>query len=413
MKKTSNTGRYPELQLFIGTPSGPVPLTAHSSGIALPPNPAFETPTVQYGPYLLALGSYFSANSHRNLKRLIKAALKTFSLSELHGQVPDEVSIISEKHGALYNVSCIRIGFKSNAAGAPLAHPTIFELALNTALLPQQQAFLRAEYRLLRRLHKRFTLPWLPRPLLFARTAIKEDGVEFPIEFFASEWFENHHEFHLEKGNSVHPAANPLEIHVWKPGTSDLYLRGMQAEDLYAGAATILTACLDTEGFKQVYPWHHAAGDFVLDDSRAPISVKLITARDYRSLLPPGTDTSDKMLGSLHFLINMSIRLRIDRIAGTGDLAWSGNEAARGCVRGFSEAWKVKESADPQLPGADQIFTFFLRFSYEEQLAFAEIASRDGQLEGDESSFVAAHLPEHLRALTASFAEFLDRSTGD
>ncbi len=168
----------------------------------------------------------------------------------------------------------------------------------------------------------------------------------------------------------------------------------------------VLTSYLDTRLFRQIYPWHHAAGDFIVDESTGPVSVKLVTARGYRSLLPGKSNAADKMLGSLHFFINLTVRMRIDRIEGTGNLAWAGPEALSGIIRGFSEAWKEKERENPEVPGAREIFSFFLGLSPEERLAFAEVVAENGQVEMEETEFLTTRLAQHVEHLAVALNEF-------
>lgn len=392
-------------------------------------------------------------NSRRNLKRLLRA------ITTASGSIPDvspeptAITITSEKHGALYNVSSMTIHFQESpdkdfgtmesmggaagpggrkrhtekcatpewAAGQDRIEPDInltsedhvLTFAINAAILPEQRAFLAVEQRLLRSLFTRFpsSVAGIPRPLLSGSIRLKNGQTDSPLDLFVAEWFRDHHEFHLcARAHGSHDA--PLRLHVWKPGQNDLYLDNTRIRELYRGAALILTFYLDTHSFRQIYPWHHAAGDFIVDESVTPVSVKLVTARGYRSLLPGKSNAGDKMLGALHFFVNLTIRMRIDRVEGTGDLAWAGPAAFYGIIRGFAEAWENKERENPEVPGAREIFSFYLGLSPEERLAFAEIAALNGQVETDETEFLATRLTEHVRHLSAALHEFLGESSG-
>jgi len=398
MKRTSIYSPHPSVALFIRTPRGLVPLDGQSNNLPLPENPAFRGPRITYGPYLQAVAGYFTDNSFRNLKRLLRVVTTVPGLSSGDFTEPDTVTITSEKHGALYNVSSMRMEFHGGR---------VLHLAINAAILQEQRAFLAVERRLLRNLFKRFPFPvaGLPRPLLSGSTRLKTGGTDFPLDLFVAEWFRNHHEFHLCAETPVRDDVPP-RLHVWKPGQDDLYLNSAQVRELYRGAAMVLTSYLDTRLFRQIYPWHHAAGDFIVDESTSPVSVKLVTARGYRSLLPGKSNAADKMLGSLHFFINLTIRMRIDRIEGTGDLAWAGPEVLSGIISGFAEAWKEKERENPEVPGAREIFAFFLGLSPEERLAFAEVVAGNSQVEMEETDFLAARLTEHVRQLSVALDEF-------
>jgi hypothetical protein len=381
---------FPEIELFIRMPSGLVALDENSGAWPLPPGPAPENTGLSYGPYLRAVAGYFSAKSSKRLKDLLAA-----HSGEIPG-APTAVRLVSEKHGALYSVSRLQVFFENRETA-----PASLDFAINTAFLPEQQAFLAVEYRLLKQLDQRFHPESLPRPLLFGKTGMETGGTRRKISLFACRWFDNHHEFHLA------PADGGLGLRVWKPGEDALFLGPAQTDQLYRQAAGILTDLLDTHSFRQIYPWHHGAGDFVVDESRDPVSVCLVTARSYRAILAPQA-ARNKLLGSLHFFANLGIRMRMDRLDGTGPLAWAGPECLPGIVRGFARSWKNKVAEDIALPPAPDIFAFILSFSFEEQFAFVEAVATDGEVESGEADFMGPHLPAHIRELCSALRAFLD-----
>jgi hypothetical protein len=370
------------IDLYISRPSGIVPLEGESEELLLPEDSSTGACRISYGKYLRSVAGYLSANSFRSVRKLL-AGLPDFPRRL---QSAKNIELISEKHGALYSVSRLAIHFPDG----------VLSFAVNTAFSAEQQAFLQLEYRLLRNLSDKFGLPFLPRPFLSGK--LNMEGLDRPARLFIAEWFENHHEFHL---SAIRAADSAERIVVWNRDVKPFFLNSYQATELYALASRILTLCLDTRSFRQIYPWHHAAGDFIVDETRDPVSVRLITARGYRSLLPQKSDANEKMLGSLHFFLNLSIRMRIDRLDGTGELAWAGpDESLAGLIRGFSQAWEKKVLEDDELPEAADIFGLFLQFSLQERLAFAEVAARDGRIEAGEEDFLAARLPAHVQELS-------------
>ncbi len=397
MNKKNPSRTIPSIECFIRAGSKLVPLGAGYEGVALPgqtlPDERLSghrsggPKPVTYGQYLGSVAGFLSANSYRALKTLLKKQVRpTSGLDAASG-----IELISEKHGALYSVSRLRIRFADD----------IRSFAVNCAFSPEQQAFLQVEARLLARLHTKFGLPWVPFPLVSAKTSLL--GHE-PAHFmlFIAEWFENHHEFHLSLDTSGATA-----ISVWNEGETAHFLSVPTTSELYRRACGILTSCLDTRSFAQIFPWHHAAGDFVVDESQNPLSLRLITVRGYRPLLAQKSDSRDKMLGSLHFFVNLGIRMRIDRLDGTGELAWAGPECLAGVIRGFVDAWEAKALEYEDLPKAGEIFSLFLDLSPDERLAFARIAARDGRVEAAESDFVLARLSGHVTELSKAMEEFL------
>ncbi|MHC1729444.1 MAG: hypothetical protein AB9866_26155 [Syntrophobacteraceae bacterium] len=390
MEKNRSNGNDLAIRTLIKMPSGPVPLEGQLERAFLPLDNTAGMPQVTYGRYLRSVAAYLSAYSFRAIREVL--ARNPEPAPPL--RKASTIALVSEKHGALYSVCRLTIRFPGAA----------YSFAVNTAFLPQQQAFLQLEYRLLRDLYRKFRLPYLPRPLLSGRTTLQGHSGAPPVRLFIAEWFEKHHEFHLTEEKT----QTGLRVGVWNYRPEPCYLSSLQTEQLYENASRILTACVDTETFRQIYPWHHAAGDFVVDETRAPVAVRLITTRDYRCLLRKKSDADDKMLGSLHFFVNLSIRMRIDRLDGTGELAWADSaECLPGVIRGFLLAWEGKTLENPELPEAGDIFALFLHFSHEERLAFAEVAAGDGQIESGEGSFLAQHLPGHIRELSAALEKAL------
>ncbi len=383
MEKKKSGRTIPSINCLINTGSNLVPLDAGSQwlplwGEKLPGEPPPGATPVTYGQYLSSVARLLSENSFAVLRNLLKKQHEPTPKLE----AASRIELISEKHGALYSISRLRVRFADD----------VRSFAVNCAFSPEQQAFLLVEVELLRDLHARFGLPYLPLPLVSARAP--------DLMLFIARWFENHHEFHLSPGASGVPAIN-----VWRQGGKPQFLDAAKTRALYAEASKILTLYLDGRSFSQIYPWHHAAGDFVMDESQNPLSLRLITVRGYRPLLARKSECRDKMLGSLHFFVNLGVRMRIDRLDGTGELAWAGPECLSGVIRGFVEAWETRRG-NRDLPKAREIFSLFLGLSPDERLAFVEIAAADGRVEAGEGNFLRARLPEHVVELSDALENF-------
>jgi len=88
--------------------------------------------------------------------------------------------------------------------------------------------------------------------------------------------------------------------------------------------------------FLQIYPWHHGAGDFIFKAEPDVLSVKLITARQYEPLVQfGGAEEAERLVATIHFLLNLALRMRLDRIDGVGQPAWLGAFAVHAAVEGF------------------------------------------------------------------------------
>jgi hypothetical protein len=378
------------ITLGINSPQRLIPLDRESEDLPLPRQTSHAGPTITYGRYLRTVAAYLSKSNYRAVRELLVRS----DLSYPPLNSADSIELVSEKHGALYSVARLKIHFPSQ----------IRSFAVNTAFSHEQQAFLQVECRLLRDLYRRYCLSHLPRALLFGSALLQTAGASFPVKLFVSDWFEDFHEFHLSR---MFPENGQLGIRVWTRGENGPFLDAKQTGELYEQATGILTDYLDTESFRQIYPWHHAAGDFVVNLTGDLIRVRLITARSFRRILPRGSDISDKVLGSLHFFLNTGIRMRLDRLDGTGTLAWADSACLPWIIRGFISSWNKKKRETPDLEDARDLFALFLQFSQDEKLGFAEIAAANGQVEAGEADFLGPLLPAHVSDLSAALEEFL------
>jgi hypothetical protein len=76
----------------------------------------------------------------------------------------------------------------------------------------------------------------------------------------------------------------------------------------------------------QIFPWHHAAGDFVIRVDGEKTSVKMITVRDYVPMAGIETepDSEQAILDALViFFIHLSVRMRLDRLDGVNEVVWA------------------------------------------------------------------------------------------
>jgi hypothetical protein len=62
-------------------------------------------------------------------------------------------------------------------------------------------------------------------------------------------------------------------------------------------------------------------------------------------------DPNNKLAALIHFLSALSIRMRLDRLDGIGDIAWADDVYADGVIEGFFDALKIKERAGEYSPG--------------------------------------------------------------
>ncbi len=376
----------PAVHLLIASPHGIIPLSDNNAGVFLPQDAHGDLRPLRYGPYLQSIHQYLAQDGYR---LVLQALQNHFALPEPPPAV-DHLEIISEKHGALYHVIHLNV-----RAGEQTA-----SFALNIALSCEQKAFLLSDFAVLNELHLKFHHPHITRAY-FQGEAFYHDARRNALHSMAimmTEWFEDHHEFHL----SLEKSGARARIKVWDSSGNDHWLDAEETVDLYRLASAILTAGLDTDDFRQIYPWHHAAGDFIIKRERGGLSVKLITARDYRCLTPDAAASGNKWAAILCFFLNLSLRMRLDRLDGTGDLAWADAACLQGVLDGFLMAWTEKVCRDPSLPSSRNVLEVLGSFDPDEWMAVGEMALEQGVVEQEEIPFLRMCLREHLKDLVTT-----------
>jgi hypothetical protein len=275
---------------------------------SIPEAPA--APRTTYGDYFLAVARFCASDGWALVRQA--AAYKTARPIE-EAELQD-IMIFLEKHGAFYHPARLQIKIADQ----------LISLAVNVAVSSDGRRTLPYEVKALHRLSEQRPFGWLPR-VYGSQTA------EIPM--FLGDWFDGFHEFHLTR-----PADGESAIVVWDGSDAPTLLSKNQAADLYRQAAMILAACYDPLTTRQIFPWHHAAGDFVVRMDGNGVEVRLISARGYRPLTEPAgeADSEQAVLEALTiFLIHLSLRMRLDRIDGVGPVAWAADACLAPMIEGF------------------------------------------------------------------------------
>jgi hypothetical protein len=162
---------------------------------------------------------------------------------------------------------------------------------------------------------------------------------------FLGQWFDGYHEFHI----SIDPVDKEPKIMVWDDARGRFFLSAGQTKTLYAQASKILTAYYNLESFEQIFSWHHAAGDFVVKTENEELELKLVTVRQYAAIFenqkntPTAPGDPQRILQVLLiFFLSLSIRMRLDRLDGIGEMVWSDSIAVEATLIGFLEALSMQ-----------------------------------------------------------------------
>ena len=312
----------PKVTYLTPSPHGYVPLSELTSKIPMrltrfgtdpPPGPVLT-----YGKYFKGIKEVISKDDFALLVEATGEQLaKDITASDI-----EEILIYAEKHGSDYHPGRIEV----------IVGYVCATFVMNVAVTSRGEARLCREFEVLKYLNSKYDFHFLPRTYFQGETLLPS------MSMFLADWFQGYHEFHLsmdEEGFS--------KLILWDTEKNPCQLSRQQAWQIYYQAARILTLYYDIETFEQIYPWHHAAGDFIVKAQGESIEVKLVTARQYASMIErsEGILVHDAML---FFLLNLSLRMRLDRLDGVGSLAWADDDCVGATLEGFMEGLRIKQA---------------------------------------------------------------------
>ena len=296
---------------------------------------------ITYGDYFCAVTSFLKKDGFKIILQAASDYLKhDIDVKGIRG-----VNVFLEKHGQFYHPARVEIKLDEN----------ILIFVLNCAISDGGKGCIKREYEILNRLGNDFSFAYLPR--VYGIGDVCVNTANKSILMFLGQWFEGFNEFHVSKG------ANG-KIKVWEQGKDDFFLTTEDTLELHTQVGKILTYYYNMETFEQIFPWHHAAGDFVIKKEKDEISLRLVTARQYAPMLENadgGPIDSEVMLDALYlFFINLSMRMRLDRLDGVGDTVWMDKIAVQGALNGLLQGLALKTVPPCLNDSVDTCFTKYL-----------------------------------------------------
>jgi hypothetical protein len=340
---------------------------------------------VTIGDYFEAVRAFLEGEGAAAIGRLIAAGAR-----EVPG--PLEFRLHLAKHGAFYHPCRVAVAGR--------------DFVLNVAVSAEGRALLEREVEVLDRLVRMGPPCFVPEVYARGEAPLKSGET---ARMFLAPWFSGYHEFHLTR------RGGRQGLVVWDPERGARLLAPARQAALYRQAAFILTRYYDPATAAGIAAWHHAAGDFVVRLSGG-LDVRLVSAREYRPLFrregPLGLKAA--LEGLLVFLVNLTLRMRLDRLDGVGELAWAGEAAVAGALEGFRDALAEKPPL-PDLPAPlEWLFRRYLRACGREALreigqAVAAAAFPPGSAE---QGLAAARMDEHAARLAAAVARLARGEAG-
>ncbi len=278
---------------------------------------------ITYGDYFCAVTSFLEKDG---FKIILQAALDHLK-HDIDVKGIREVNIFLEKHGQFYHPARVEIKLDKN----------ILIFVLNCAISDGGKSCIKREYDILNRLGNDFSFAYLPRVYGIGEVCV--NTTHKSMIMFLGQWFKGFNEFHVSKGDK-------RNIKVWNQGKDDFFLTTEDTLELHTQVGKILTYYYNMETFEQIFPWHHAAGDFVIKKEKDKVSLRLVTARQYAPMLENADGCpidSGVMLDALYlFFINLSMRMRLDRLDGVGNTVWLDKIAVQGALNGLFQGLALK-----------------------------------------------------------------------
>jgi hypothetical protein len=336
-----------------------------------------EIRPMTYGRYFNAVADFCTSYAWDPLLSAIQKTLqRPVAVQEII-----QLSVFLEKHGALYHPARLLVTTQDQAVS----------FVVNVAVSGAGRRTLPLEMDALKRLVDQRPFGWLPTVY---------SGVLEPTPMFLADWFDGYHEFHLTRSKK----NTDLSILVWDGADEPNLLTESQSADLYRQASMILTACYDPVTTDQIYPWHHAAGDFVVRKKGHTMDVKLITVRRYAPMfMSASTPTDERALldNLITFCIHLSICMRLDRLDGVSELVWAPESSMAAMIDGFFKGLDLTG----RLSGFPDFFPSIFH-GYFNQLPEGQLMEMAKHLaqsafdrQGEERHIVDHHLKRHVRQI--------------
>ena len=365
----------------------PLPLSRHFSS-------EYEKISLCYGEYFSAVRTFLENDGCE----IICQALTQRIQQKVKTQDLREIRIRLEKHGEFYHPACLEV----------LTGKQQIFFALNVAVSDTGIKIIKAECHCLSKLNAEYSLCFIPK--VYGHGEIEFAG-DRKIRMFLGHWFEGYNEFHVTKA----PSDNHKKVLVWDDHGGRSYLSSEQSADLYRQAARILTYYYNVESFEQIFPWHHAAGDFVVKIDNGELDLKLITVRGYRPLLNNVSDLKNgekdvelMLQALLLFFLNLSVRMRLDRYDGVGDVVWADGLAVQSTLDGFFEGLALKPSLAVMPDSLEKCFRYYLSVCTERDLYdLCNVAVKTFNRRAPELRVVQQHLKEHVAELNRVIRQIL------
>ncbi len=330
--------------------------------------------------YFKAAKDFIELEEYKALENGLKFNLQEeFSISDV-----SLVEIFLEKHGAFYHPSRLEVFLKQKEQAI------IF--VLNAAVSPSGLTILGNEYNALKKLEQvEGSDDCIPK--VFGMSKMSSQNGK--IAFFLGHWFEGFKEFHI---------SDPFgrgKLDLWASEGDVSSIKYPEYFKIFEKASEILTKLYNLETFEQVVSWHHAAGDFITRQLDNDFEVRLISVRGYSSMVETNSDSQDLNIedinkGLLLFFLNLSLRMRIDRINGIGDYHFIHEDIVHFILKGFFNALSDKKLKNNHEESIHKIFgQFLMQFKQDDLYQILQAITGTDHEARPETRLIKENLKDH------------------
>jgi hypothetical protein len=367
-------------QYLFSSPSGDIPLAREELDRSLHVNVSETHPALVLEDYFESIKELLLANNAKILTGVIAEMLGI----KLTPERIAAVDIRCEKVGTLYHVASLTV----RCEGGPL------KLCVTTAINDEAIRCLEREASYLVFLADTYHLTCLPKVFYKGEVVRHTSKGDATLSHSVQEWFEDYHEWHLSLDDS-----GRQRITLWDMAKGYRTFSLGEGAEIHQQAARILTLCYDFRTGRQINPWSHAAGDFVVKVGERNFSVRLTTVRGYEALPLSREERSFAPLIHIsYFFLNLTVRMRLDRLNGVGSVLWAESSVLHPVVSGFFEALSSKEVQNRYTAGDRERIRESLKSFTEDKIRTFLLSLLD-HFSGEEKAVVEKHVEEHARDL--------------
>jgi hypothetical protein len=364
----------PPITYLVSSPCGDIPVDAGKLDFPLECDP-LKTP---YRVYFESIKNFLEQDAFR---LILKASSERCGRGILVNDVKG-IIVRAEKHGALYHPASLELVFEECR----------LKFGVNVAFSKPGRDWLKKEFSVIENIKEKCNLPYLPQVYFFAEQEI--------VSFLLEEWFEGYHEFHITRTEDGGQA-----VKLWEFGKGYKYLSAGQSSEIYRQASMILTLHYNIDDFCQIYPWHHAAGDFIARVDGDLIDVRLTTARQYDPYMVFREEQHiNPVIALFYFLLNLTVKMRLDKMDGVGDTVWAGDFCLDASVKGFLDGLGSKDLKNHF--GSEVEFFDILKSFGREDLETAYGPLIDLYKGTGDYPVITANLDRHVQALYLTLQNF-------